>query len=57
MVSELLKDRPAEWCLCLYVICIDAHRIHERIPGQIKELNPIPDSQVSGTDRNVPDLS
>lgn len=41
------RDRLGHWCLCLYVICIIAHRIHERILGQVKEWNLIPDSQVA----------
>lgn len=48
MVSiRTTRDKPGEWHLCLYVPCIVAHRIQERILGHLKELNPIFNSQVA----------
>lgn len=39
-----MGQRPGKCCLFLSVLGIIAHGIHERILGQIKELNLIPDS-------------
>ena len=49
MVSRQLRmgQRPGKCCVFLLVLYIMAHRIHKRMLGQIKELNPIPDSWVA----------